>query len=96
MSQFMMQALDYTDDDALNRRLAVRHLHFIRMKEEKEKGIFISGGAILNSDKKMIGSVIILSLKDKESVASWVQEDPYMKNHVWNEIKILPFQLAEV
>jgi uncharacterized protein YciI len=96
MSHFIIQALDYTDDDAQNRRLAVRELHLTRMKEEKEKGIFITGGAIINDEKNMIGSVIILSLPDKQSVAGWVQEDPYVKNRVWNEIHIAPFKLADV
>lgn len=96
VSQFLIQAIDHTDENALQRRLSVREQHLNRMKEEKEKNVFITGGALLDNDKRMIGSVIILNLPDEESVRNWVAADPYVKNQVWNEISIAPFRVADI
>lgn len=96
MSQFIIQAKDYKDEDALNRRLAARPFHLERMKEEKAKSIFVIGGALLSEDGKMIGSVIILSLPDANSVMEWIQKDPYLLQKVWNEITVTPFKVADV
>ncbi len=96
MPQFIIQAKDFTDEDALNRRLKARQLHLERMKEEKRKQVFVVGGALLSDESKMIGSVIILSLPDKQSVHQWIAEDPYIKNKVWDEITITPFAVADV
>ncbi len=96
MNQFVIRAFDYIDEEAFNRRMVVREQHLTRMKEEKAKGVFILGGALLDENKKMIGSVIILSLPDEESVANWIQQDQYVTGKVWNEISISPFRVADV
>ena len=94
--QFIIQAKDYTDENALQRRLSVREQHLSRMKEEKEKNIFIVGGALLDDKNKMTGSVLILNLPDEKTVRNWIAHDPYIIHHVWNEISITPFRLADV
>lgn len=96
MPQFIIQAKDYTDEDALKRRLAARSAHLERMKEEKRKGVFIIGGALLNNDSTMIGSVIILSLPDEASVQQWIRQDVYITQKVWNEVTVTPFRVADV
>ena len=37
MPQFLIKAEDYTDKDALNRRLAIRETHLQTMREEKKQ-----------------------------------------------------------
>ncbi len=96
MPQFVIHAKDHTDAEALNRRLSVRSTHLQRMREEKRKGIFIIGGALLNEKGNMAGSVIILSLPDEQSVWNWIEDDVYKTHRVWNEISVLPFRVAEV
>ena len=96
MPQFIIRAKDYTDDSTINRRLSVRESHLVRMRAEKRKGVFIIGGALLNDDGKLIGSIIILSLPDKQSVLEWIQQDLYMTERVWNEVEVTPFRVAEV
>ncbi|CAG8597945.1 4094_t:CDS:2, partial [Ambispora leptoticha] len=49
--QFVVIAHDYSDAEALSRRLSVREAHLVRAKESKEKGIIIFGGALLKSAK---------------------------------------------
>ena len=96
MPQFIIQAKDHTDKDALNRRLAARTAHLERMKEERSKGVFIIGGALLNKEEQMIGSVIILSLPDEESVRQWINQDIYVTGNVWNEVEISSFRVADL
>ncbi len=96
MPQFIIVAQDYTDNEALNRRLAVRPTHMQRMKVEKEKGIFIMGGARLNEEGNMVGSMLIVDLPNQESVTDWVAADPYIAGKVWESVDITPFRIAAV
>ena len=96
MPQFLILADDFKDPDALNRRLAVRTQHLIRMREEKAKGNFIIGGAKLNELGNMHGSMLIVKLEDEASVRRWIDEDPYITGKVWENVEILPFKVAEV
>ena len=96
MPQFIILADDYKDDNALNRRLAARTQHLIRMREEKTKGNFIIGGAKLDELGKMQGSMLIVQLENEASVKQWIDVDPYITGKVWEHVQILPFRIAEV
>jgi uncharacterized protein YciI len=96
MPQFLILADDYKDPDALSRRLSVREAHLQRMREEKVKGSFVIGGAKLNEQGNMHGSMIIVQLENEEAAQQWVNEDPYIKGKVWEKIEILPFRVANV
>ena len=96
MPQFLVQAKDFTDNEALQRRLAVRETHLARMQQEKEKGIFIIGGALLDTEENMVGSLILLSLPDEDSVWKWIEQDVYKTGKVWNEISVSSFRVAPV
>ncbi len=96
MPQFLILADDFTDADALVRRLSVREEHLKRMRIEKEKGKFITGGAKLDAANKMHGSMLVVELENEEAVKEWVNEDPYVTGKVWEHIRILPFRVADV
>lgn len=96
MPQFLIIAEDYKDTDALNRRLAVRKEHLKRMREEKAAGRFIIGGAKLNTDGKMHGSMLIVELESEAAVWQWLNKDVYVTGKVWERIQIFPFKIAEV
>lgn len=96
MPQFLILANDYKDAEALNRRLSVRQSHLQRMREEKLKGNFILGGAKLDEAGQMHGSMLLVNLENEAAVRQWVDEDPYVKGKVWEEIDVLPFRIAEV
>ena len=96
MPQFLIIAEDYTDKDALNRRLTIRETHLQRMREEKKTGRFIIGGARLNDDGNMYGSMLVVNLETEEAVKEWVNFDPYFTERVWKHIQIFPFKIADV
>ncbi len=94
MNQYLVTAYDYTDADALKRRMDVRPHHLELVKELKEKGNYINGGAILNADGKMIGSAMIMQFESDEALAAWQQNEPYVTQKVWETVDIKPFKVA--
>jgi uncharacterized protein YciI len=96
MPQFLILAEDYTDKNALNRRLAIRETHLQRMREEKKAGRFIMGGARLNDDGNMYGSMLIVNLENEEAVKEWINVDPYFTAKVWKYTHVFPFRIADV
>ena len=96
MPQFLILANDYKDPDALSRRMSVRKDHLQRMRIEKVAGRFIIGGAKLNEQGNMHGSMLVVQLENEDAVKEWVKEDPYIQGKVWEHVEILPFRIAEV
>ncbi|GAA4319298.1 hypothetical protein GCM10023149_17930 [Mucilaginibacter gynuensis] len=96
MNQYLITAYDYTDTEALNRRMNVRPHHLDGAKALKQSSNFITGGAILNDDGKMIGSVMIMQFESDEALEAWKQSEPYITQKVWETIDIKPFRVADV
>jgi len=96
MPQFLILTDDYKDPDALSRRMSVREDHLKRMRKEKTEGRFIIGGAKLNEQGNMYGSMLVVELENEEAVQQWINEDPYVTGKVWENISILPFRIANV
>jgi len=96
MKQYLVTAYDYTDDGALKRRMDVRPHHFDGARELKANGNFIVGGAMLDDDGKMVGSIMILQFEDEEQLEAWKQSEVYITQNVWESVDIKPFRVAEV
>ena len=96
MPQFLIIAEDYTDANTLSRRLSVRESHLKRMRAEKAEGRFVIGGAKLNEQGNMHGSMLVVQLENEEAVQQWVQADPYVTGKVWEHVNIFPFRVADV
>jgi uncharacterized protein YciI len=92
--QFLLIAHDGTDRDAENRRMNARPKHLEGIEELKKSGEFLFGGAILNDEGKMIGSVILYEFPDRASMDERLKDEPYINQEVWKEIKIMRFRLA--
>ncbi|GAB3955039.1 YciI-like protein [Spirosoma harenae] len=93
---YVVHAYDHTDPDALDRRMAARPAHFDYVRQLKEKGQFVLGGALLDPAGKMIGSMLLLNLETEEEVAKYMKNDPYIVQGVWESIDIKPFRQAQV
>ncbi len=52
MNQYLITAYDYTDEGAVDRRMAVRPHHLNAARAAKQKGNFINSGAILGDEGK--------------------------------------------
>lgn len=96
MKQYLIYAHDFTDNEAIERRMAVRPNHLEVVKKLKENNNFILGGAILNDDGKMIGSTMVLQFETEEEFQDWYQNEIYISGRVWDKIEVHPFRVANV
>ncbi|WP_220471683.1 YciI family protein, partial [Colwellia sp. BRX10-4] len=86
--QFIVTAYDFDDDDAINRRLSSREAHLSGIEKMVKAGTFLSGGAMLNENGKMIGSSAHVEFSSRTEVEAWVKQDPYTIGKVWNKVNI--------
>jgi uncharacterized protein YciI len=94
--QFLLVAYDGTDSGALERRMNVREDHFKRINMLKKAGEFISGGAILDENGNMIGSMIVYDFHDRKSLEESLKDEPYLTGGVWEKTEIRPFRIAKI
>lgn len=93
--QFLVKAMDYSDAEAIDRRMQHRDKHLAGVREMIASGSFLSGGAILNNEGKMIGSTLHLKFESREALQNHLDSDPYIAGKVWenieiNEVKLVP------
>lgn len=86
--QFVVTAMDHTDPQAIERRMEHRDAHLANVKQMIAAGIFLSGGAILDAEGKMIGSTLHLEFETKEALDKHLKSDPYVAGKVWNNIEV--------
>ena len=96
MNQYIITGYDYTDEGAFDRRMAVRPHHLDGAKHLKDNGNYVIGGAILNEEGKMIGSVMILQFENDGQLKHWEQTEPYITQKIWETYEVKPFKVAEV
>jgi hypothetical protein len=94
--QFLLIAHDGTDPDALQRRLNVREEHLQNISLLKKAGEFLFGGAILDENGNMTGSMIVYDFPDRKTLEERLKDDPYLTKGVWKRTEIKPFRLAQI
>jgi len=94
--QFILIAYDGTDEGALDRRMKVREEHLNKTAVLKKTGEFLFGGAILDDDGKMIGSMIVYEYPDRKALDEKLRDEPYMTAGVWQNVEIKPFRKAKM
>lgn len=96
MPQFLLLADDFTDDEALNRRLAVRETHLAHLREVKANGVLEFAGARLSAEDKMIGSVVVVNAADENEALEILKKDPYYAGKVWDKMQVTPIRVAKL
>ena len=94
MKQYLVTGYDHTDAGALQRRMNVRPHHLDGSKALKESGNYILGGAILNDEGNMIGSVMVLQFETEEELEAWKQREIYITAGIWETVDVKPFRVA--
>lgn len=92
--QFLVISYDGTDAEAPARRQAARPAHLEASRRLKEEGTLIEGGAILDDQVRMIGSMALVDFPDREALDAWLARDPYVVGGVWQRIEVQPFRSA--
>jgi len=91
---FLVIVYDFTDSEALNRRMAVREEHLVKAREAKQAGKLIAGGAILDDAGKMIGSSMFARFDTRAELDAHIAADPYVTGRVWDKIEVKTVRLA--
>lgn len=86
--QFIIHALDYTDEQAFDRRMAVRPDHLANVGKEREAGHVICAGGITNESGKLIGSLLVMEYEDRKGLKGYLASEPYVAGKVWENIQI--------
>jgi len=94
--QFVLTALDGTDKNAQERRMKIRPMHLEKMNELKESGNFLFGGAILDDNENMVGSVVAFEFPGWDDIEAYLEAEPYVSGGVWKKIDIKPFRMAKL
>jgi uncharacterized protein YciI len=94
MNQYLITGYDHTDEGALKRRMDVRPHHLDGAKELRDNNNYVMGGAILDDDGKMIGSVMVLQFETEEELEAWKQREIYITAGVWETVDVKPFRVA--
>ncbi|OLY82694.1 Protein YciI [Smittium mucronatum] len=91
MNNYLLTVNDFTDPQALERRLEVRPAHFTNARKLVDQGVLISGGALLDDDAtanagkgQFQGSFLILSADSPADVMKIIENDVYVTNKVWD------------
>lgn len=96
MPQYLIIARDGTDAKASERRMNVRPAHFETAKQLKADDNFIIGGAILDDNGLMIGSMMVVQFETEDDLVQWMRNEPYINGNVWQSIEVRPFRVADV
>jgi uncharacterized protein len=73
-----------------------RELDLNILKKLKKAKEFLFGGAILNNEGGMIGSVILYDFPNRAAMDERLKDEPYISEGVWEKIEIMPFRLANI
>lgn len=96
MKQYVIIAQDGNDEAALERRQTVRPVHLAGAKKLKDNNNFVLGGAMLDEEGNMRGSVMIVQFETAEEFQHWYNNEPYITGGVWKNIEVKPFKVANV
>ena len=93
--QFIVIAYDGTDEEALSRRLAVREEHIKLGDKMVAKDHMLHGGAILDDEGNMIGSVLVCDFPSRKELDAWLKIEPYVTGNVWQNIEVKPYRIGQ-
>ena len=92
---FAIIARDDTASGTLQKRLDARDAHLELVHAMKAEGAIIDGGAILNENGDMIGSVVSCDFPDRAALDAYLHEEIYVHEGVWKDIEILPLKRVD-
>ena len=93
---FLIVAHDFRDQDALSRRMQQRTAHIDGVRKMKVDGTFLDGGAMLDDEGRMVGSMILVEFPSRSEVDDWLARDPYVTGQVWEHITVRAFKRVQL
>ena len=82
--QFIVTAHD--GENKLEKRMAVRPRHLEGVAKLGEH--VICAGGLLDSNGNLKGSVLVLDFADRAALDAYLNNEPYVTEHVWEKIEV--------
>ena len=82
--QFIIKA--YDGEGMLEKRMEVRPRHLEGMARLGRH--VVCAGGLLDRDGKMKGSLLILDLDSRGELDTYLKEEPYITEHVWEKVEV--------
>ncbi len=92
--QFLVVAHDWTDEDALHRRLAMRDAHLTLARQNIAAGHLLYGVALLDDQGQMSGSVLVTEFDSREQLDQYLAVEPYLTGQVWQGVEVTPCRVG--
>jgi uncharacterized protein YciI len=93
--QFLIIGKDGTDENAMQRRLAVREVHIQLGNKTRESGEYWYGSALLDDSGKMIGSMTVMDFPSEKELNDWLSKEPYVTGNVWQNIEVMKCNIRD-
>ena len=85
-------------EGTVEKRLAIRPQHLARLEHLNAEGRLIVAGAMpkdpANPKAGFYGSTIIVDFDSREALDIWLQDEPFLKEGVYEHIDVKPFNKA--
>lgn len=85
-------------EGTVEKRLAIRPQHLARLEQLNAEGRLIVAGAMpkdpANPQAGFYGSTIIVDFDSREALDTWLQDEPFLKEGVYERIDVKPFNKA--
>ncbi len=79
----------------LERRLAARAEHMAGLKLEKAEGRIVDGGAILDAEGSMAGSVVLCRFDDRSALDAYLAREVYAREEIWGDVEVLEMRFVD-
>lgn len=86
---FAVIARDRNEAGTLEKRLASRTEHMDGLRLMKADGRVVDGGAMLDGQGNMVGSVMLLYFPDRAALDEYLAREPYSRDGVWGDVEII-------
>lgn len=88
--QFIITA--YDGANMLEKRMAVRPQHLEGMAKLGEH--VVCAGGLTDVEGNLKGSVLVVDFDDRAGVDEYLNNEPYVINHVWEKISVEPINVV--
>lgn len=94
--EFVVIGYDAKDENALERRLAVREAHLENAKILFDAKKLVFASALLDENENMNGSIMFCDFPSQEALEEeWLKNEPYITGKVWDKIVIKRAKIAK-
>ena len=90
MVQFVIRA--YDGKGMLEKRMEVRPRHLEGMERIRQH--VVCAGGLLDDEGKMKGSMLVMEFESHQELDEYLDNEPYVQEHVWEKIEVEPINVV--